>query len=111
MSDLAHQKILSFYNLEDGWDYGKGLAYDSAVLVTGLEILKYCQDLGIKNTDAFPSPSGGLTLSLYRNSHYYEISIALIQTYELRHYVTDELINEYKGLTKLELLEKIKECI
>jgi hypothetical protein len=78
----TRKKILSFKELEDGWQYGEGEAPTEKVLGIALRIYEIGHMLGLKS-DAFPSPNGNVTVEFYRGGESIEITVYDDKTIDL----------------------------
>ena len=73
-NDLIENKIQSFRDLPDGWDFGYGKAPSQFVIDIAIEIYRFGKNLGL-NTEVFPIVDGSLEISLYMRDHFMDCLI------------------------------------
>ena len=69
------RRIELFAQMDKGWDYGKGLPFASGVVSLALRVHKAMVANGFYSTDAFPSPSGEIVVTLYSGNNYVEMEV------------------------------------
>ena len=67
-------KIISFGNLEEGWNFGEGSPASKNVINKALEIYHIGQQFDLE-CEVFPSTDGGICVSFYKKEHMIDFTI------------------------------------
>lgn len=85
-SDPTENKLLSFANLPEGWNYGEGSPPTERTVHRAIEIYKVGKSYGL-DCEVFPVSDGCIEVSLYRNKYFIDILVkgdgTLDYTYEV----------------------------
>ncbi len=104
------EKIVSFAALPKGWHYGEGVPMDGRSLKSAVAILSNLARMGFLNTDAFPDIDGGVQVTAYRKSHFYEFNVDSDGKNIMVVYEKDSEVEFcQEGLSLVETLQKIEE--
>lgn len=77
-------KIESFANLGEGWNYGKGKAPSNDMIAFALQVHNWGKSIGF-GTDANPDPSGSIILTFFINDDFIFVTIKENDLFDLVH--------------------------
>src|SRR5208337_1082027 len=72
--DPIVEKIRSFANLQEGWNYGEGRAPSRFVIDKAIEIYQIGKELAL-DAEVFPLVDGDIEVSLYMEDHFMDILV------------------------------------
>jgi hypothetical protein len=105
---ITETKILSFKQLEDGWHYGEGEAFNGAIIEQAVKLHRIAIQQAFFITDAFPGLSGQIVVTIYINHHYLEFEIAADRTVALLQEVDGQEVAYQVGLSFEEAIESLR---
>ena len=72
--DSTEEKIRSFSRLPHGWDYGRGGPIPERTLRAARAWNSFLNQVGLRDTDAFPGGAGEVVVAAGSGDHYIEKS-------------------------------------
>jgi len=89
----VREKLLSFADYKDGWNYGDGITFDGALLDRAWRLAQAFEIVGFA-VDAFPRNDGGVEVYVYGRDHYAGICLLPRHevTVEMRDAVSDDAL-------------------
>jgi hypothetical protein len=79
----AVEKIMSYSNLNDGWDCGMGNAQSIIIIERAIDLYNQFYKFGF-GIDSAPMRNGGITLIFYKGPYFVDVSINPTNTYNIR---------------------------
>ena len=58
MTSSTIEKIQSFGDFNQGWNFGEGVPFAPSILLKAMQLIKTAHALGFAETDAFPGLNG-----------------------------------------------------
>jgi hypothetical protein len=105
----TEEKIRSFGELPQGWNYGEGGPMSEEQIEVALLLLRYAAQLGWSRTNAFPGVSDEIMLTLYKGHKYYiEITINSGSDIDLVFEKDRREEMDYEGLSVERLKRKLR---
>jgi len=83
IQDKTIEKIESFRELLEGWDYGIGKPASENLVEFAIELYQGFKNHGLQ-ADATPRTDGGITLIFYKGDHFIDVIINIDYTLSLR---------------------------
>lgn len=83
-------KISSFLSLEDGWNYGEGVAPTASKASEAAGLVRLLEGLGLSETNAFPGMDGEILIRAYHHDHVLSFTLETDGTISMSHLVRGE---------------------
>ena len=110
LAQVTRRKIESFRELEAGWCYGEGVAFDEKMLEVALKFNRFAAAQGFAETDAFPGTEGEIMYTVYLGEHYLEFTINPPDgSVDYLREWGDEEVESEEGLSLSDAEEKVSE--
>ena len=106
----AERALRDLFNYEDGWSYGKGLAFDVTILNAGLHLVEYLDNIGLKLIKVIPHVEGFITLSIYKNV-VMDIGVHKDFKYTFIRYDAGEVYEDLRDLDLTRLIARLQEVV
>jgi hypothetical protein len=105
----TENKINSFANLPDGWDYGDGGSIPKHTRDTAIAWDRLLQTQGFIETDAFPGADGEIVVAVGIGEHYFEVIIEPDDTISLAYDFRRKQVSYRPNMTSMEAVQAILE--
>lgn len=92
-------RIRGFGDLEEGWHYGEGVPFDSAILDKAVALNSQAVGSGLPETAAFPGLNGEVMVTVCDSDHYLEFIIERSGTVTFTKEVGDRELGHEERLT------------
>ena len=102
-------RIRGFGDLQEGWHYGEGVAFDSAILDRAVALHTQAIGVGLMETAAFPGLNGEVMVTVYDSDDCLEFIIERSDTVTFTEEVGDREVRHVEGLTFKEAEARLRQ--
>ena len=109
-SDAVVHRLLSFLNLDAGWDYGNGRPISPDAILEALSLVHAFRELGARAVEVFPRQNGGVLVSAYQESRSVDAYLDASAFVALEVEVGDKELEPIEKLTVNDAINKVGEA-